>query len=129
MKTRMLLFFLVFAGIVVLASPGYPGALVAQPNAALSGDGKPDDWGAPSHSRSTVASRPTDWESARTAYRPEGRPEDWGSPVASAISTQGKPEDWGSPSLSFWSIQGKPEDWDSPLPWFLGSILNLFIFR
>jgi len=121
MMTRMLVLLVVFAGTLVLASPGFPGALVAQPNSpTLSGEGNPEDWGAPVLS---VSGKPEDWDSP--AFSIKGRPVDG----ESIYRPQGRPEDWGSPSFSFWSILGKPEDWDGPVRGVFRSLRSLINFR
>ena len=106
MKTGMLLSLVVFAGALAIASPGYPGALVAQPNSpSFSGEGKPEDWDGPSLA---PPGRPSDWDSpGLTTY---GRPTDWGS----MYKPSGKPDDWGSPYGGYVSIWGRPTDWESP---------------
>jgi len=120
MKAKLLVLLVVLAAVLTFATPGYPGAVVAQANnPTLSGDGKPDDWGAPSYS---VQGRPTDWGSV---YHPQGKPEDWDS----VYHPQGKPEDWGSPATSFWSTLGKPEDWEGPFRGLLNSITAFFYSR
>ena len=115
MKARMLLFFVAIAGTLVLASPGYSGVLVAQPNGpSVSGDGKPDDWDSPNL---TPLGRPTDWDSPRLTTH--GRPTEWGS----TFKPNGRPEDWGSRSAGYAPTFGRPTDWESPFsfgsPWAL----------
>lgn len=108
MKTRMLLSLVLFAGALVLASPGYPGAMVTQPGGpSLSGEGNPEDWGAPS-------------------LAPSGKPDDWGAP---GFTPSGKPTDWDSPASSFSSTLGKPEDWEGPVRRLLHAITAFFYFR
>jgi|GEM_PF-2715030 len=121
MKAKLLVLLVVLAAVLTLAAPGYPGAVVAQVDSpALSGDGRPVDWGSP---QLLPSGKPTDWDSP--SYSLEGRPTDWET-IPGSYQAAGHPEDWGSPSFSFWSIKGKPEDWDSLMRWFLGFNSHLF---
>src|SRR5262245_42717642 len=133
MKARLLILFVPVL-VLAFATPGYPGAQVAQvsgPN--FSGDGKPEDWGAPQLSvagkpddwgfRSyAISGRPTDWDSVA------GLPEDWGTPASSQVRSLGRPEDWGSPWSSL-RMLGKPEDWEGPARWFQNPVFWLFHFE